>query len=61
MAVDGEGPSATGDVAARLGRRVSALGPVRAELIGKGLIYSPSYGHVAYTVPGMAGFIARRP
>lgn len=61
MAVDGEGPSASGEVAARLGRRVSALGPVRAELIGKGLIYSPSHGHVAYTVPGMAGFIARKP
>jgi hypothetical protein len=59
MAADGEGPSGTGDVAQRLGRRMSALGPVRAELIAKGLIYSPEHGQIAFTVPGMAAFIDR--
>ncbi|MEO3941420.1 hypothetical protein V3C41_10125 [Paenarthrobacter nicotinovorans] len=60
MAQDGEGPSSTGDVAAKMGKKPTALGPARSTLIGKGLIYSPEYGHVAFTVPGMAGFIARQ-
>lgn len=30
-------------------------------LIKKGLIYSPEHGQIAYTVPGMADFIARQP
>ncbi len=59
MAADGDGPSASGDVAHRLGRRLNAIGPVRAELIGKGLVYSPEHGQLAFTVPGMAAFIAR--
>lgn len=37
----------------------SELSVVRAELIRKGLIYAPRYGHVAFTVPGMAGYIER--
>ena len=61
MAIDGDGPSMTGEVARRLGRRPSALGPVRAELIAKGLIYPPEHGQVAFTVPGLAAFIARLP
>ncbi|UUL75630.1 ATP-binding protein [Pseudarthrobacter sp. Fe7] len=60
MAQDGEGPSSTGDVASKMGKKPTALGPARATLIDKGLIYSPEYGHVAFTVPGMAGFIARQ-
>jgi cytochrome c553 len=59
MAVDGEGPSGTGAIAQRLGRTLGALGPVRAELIAKGLVYSPEHGQLAFTVPGMAGFIER--
>jgi hypothetical protein len=59
MAVDRDGPSATRDVAQRLGRTLGALGPVRAELIARGLIYSPEHGQVAFTVPGMAAFIER--
>jgi AAA ATPase domain len=61
MAVDGDGPASSGDVAGRLGRKLSALGPVRAELIAKGLIYAPEHGQVAFTTPGMAGFIERLP
>ncbi|MEZ5119924.1 MAG: AAA family ATPase [Candidatus Nanopelagicales bacterium] len=61
MAVDGDRASLTGDVAARLGRKVTSLGPARASLIGKGLIYSPDHGMVAYTVPVMASFVQRQP
>jgi hypothetical protein len=35
------------------------MGPTRANLIAKGLIYAPQHGAVAFTVPGMAAFIAR--
>lgn len=59
MAADGAGPSSSGDIARRLGRKLSAIGPVRAELIAKGLVYTPEHGKLAYTVPGMAAFIER--
>ncbi len=59
MAADGEGPSQTADIATRLGRTQSNLGPIRAGLIGKGLVYPPEYGKIAFTVPGMAGFVHR--
>lgn len=61
MAEDGEGPSASGDIARRLGKaRVQQVGPTRAKLIHKGLVYSPEHGRIAYTVPGMASFILRQ-
>ena len=60
MAVDGGQHSRTPEIAERMGRTQSNLGPIRAGLIGKGLIYAPEYGMVAFTVPGMAGFIARQ-
>lgn len=60
MAEDGEGPSNTRDIAARLGGKVTSLGPHRAQLIAKGLVYSPEYGEIAFTVPGMADFIRRQ-
>jgi len=43
-----------------MGRPPSALGPARASLISKGLIYAPEHGQIAYTVPGMAQFITRQ-
>jgi hypothetical protein len=58
-AMGADGPCATKDVAQRLGRTVSSVGPIRAGLIGKGLIYSPEHGLVDFTVPGMADFVAR--
>ena len=61
MAPDGDGPSSSGEVARRLGRRIASLGPVRANLIAKGLVFAPEHGQIAFTVPGMAGFIARIP
>jgi hypothetical protein len=55
----GPGPRRTGDVAEILGARVSSLGPVRARLIKKGMIYSPAHGEVAFTVPPFAQFMIR--
>lgn len=60
MAVDGDAGSSSGDVAARLGKKGQALGPIRANLIAKGLVYSPAYGVVAYTGPAMAEFVRRQ-
>ena len=60
MAVDGDHGSASGEVAARLHKKTTALGPVRANLINKGLVYSPDHGIVAYTVPAMAEFVKRQ-
>ncbi len=61
MAADGDGPAVSGEVARRLGKRtVQQVGPIRARLIHKGLVYAPEHGLVAYTVPGMADFINRR-
>ncbi|MCB0992120.1 MAG: ATP-binding protein [Acidimicrobiales bacterium] len=59
MAIDGDGPSLTGTIAARLGKKPTSLGPTRANLINKGLVYPPEHGQIAFTVPGMAGFIRR--
>ncbi|MQA34910.1 ATP-binding protein [Modestobacter roseus] len=61
MALDGDSGSSSGEVAVRLGKRASSLGPARASLIAKGLIYAPEHGVVAFTVPGMADFIQRQP
>ncbi|WP_045821040.1 ATP-binding protein [Williamsia herbipolensis] len=39
----------------------NTAGPLRAALIRKGIVYSPEHGRIAFTVPGMSGFIARQP
>lgn len=59
MAQDQGTPSQTGDIAGRLGLRITSLGPYRANLINKGLIYSPEHGQIAYTVPAMADYVNR--
>ena len=61
MARDGDVGSQSGVVAERLGRKSTSLGPTRANLIAKGLIYAPEHGIVAFTVPHMAAFIERQP
>jgi hypothetical protein len=61
MAEDGDKVSSSGEIAARLGRRATSFGPTRASLIAKGLVYAPEHGVIAFTVPGMAGFINRQP
>lgn len=61
MAVDGDNGSSSGEVARRLQKKAAALGPTRASLINKGLIYAPEHGRIAFTVPRMADFITRQP
>jgi hypothetical protein len=61
MAEDGDDGSPSGEIATRLSRGPASLGPSRANLISKGLIYAPEHGVVAFTVPGMAAFILRQP
>jgi hypothetical protein len=60
MAIDGDEGSSSSEVATRLSRKPASLGPTRASLIAKGLIYAPEHGIVAFTVPGMAAFIGRQ-
>lgn len=60
MAIDGDQGSSSSEVATRLSRKPASLGPTRASLIAKGLIYAPEHGIVAFTVPGMAAFIGRQ-
>ena len=61
MARDGAGTSRIGDIAERLEKPgTQSLGPARANLIAKGIFYSPEYGVIAYTVPGMASCVLRR-
>ena len=60
MAADGPGPSNTAILASRMSRTPGSLGPVRAALISKGLIYQSDHGQVAYAVPGMSDFVRRQ-
>ena len=59
MAELGSGEYRTGDIADKLGVKVSSLGPVRAKLIKKGMIYSPAHGDMAFTVPLFNEFMTR--
>jgi hypothetical protein len=59
MAELGEGAHRSGDIADRLGQKVSGAAPVRSSLIGKGMIYSPAHGETAFTVPLFDGFLKR--
>ncbi|MDZ7277436.1 ATP-binding protein [Pantoea eucrina] len=59
MAVLGPGPHRSGDIATKLDKNVRALGPVRQSLIDKGMIWSPSHGDTAFTVPLFDQFLNR--
>ncbi len=59
MAELGPGPHRSGDIASALGRDVSSLAPTRAQLIAKGMIWSPSHGDTAFTVPLFDEFMRR--
>ena len=60
MAELGPGPHRTGTIAEILGlKRVESMGPRRAQLIKKGMIYSPVYGELAFTVPLFDEFMKR--
>lgn len=59
MAQLGPGPQRSGEIAAVLGVKVTSLGPLRANLIKKGMIYSPAHGDLAFTVPLFGEFMQR--
>ncbi|MFO1490481.1 MAG: ATP-binding protein [Kiritimatiellia bacterium] len=59
MAELGAGPHRSGDIAEVLRRGVTSLGPTRSQLIEKGMIWSPSHGDTAFTVPLFDAFMKR--
>jgi hypothetical protein len=59
MAELGAGPHRSGDIAAELNRETSSLGPIRGSLIAKGMIWSPTHGDTAFTVPLFDTFMKR--
>jgi hypothetical protein len=59
MAALGPGPHRSGDIAEALGVKVSAVAPRRNGLIRKGMIYGPTHGDTAFTVPLFDQFMKR--
>lgn len=59
MADLGPGPHRSGDIAERIGRKVTTVAPIRNALIAKGMIFSPAHGDTAFTVPLFDGFMKR--
>jgi len=59
MAMLGSGPYRSADVAEQLGESVQSLGPRRAQIISKGMIYSPAHGDIDFTVPMFDDFLRR--
>ncbi|MRU15384.1 ATP-binding protein [Roseovarius sp. A21] len=59
MAELGKGPYRSADVADRLQEPMNKLGPRRATIISKGMIYSPEYGDIAFTVPMFEEYLLR--
>ena len=58
MAELGE-PCNTGEVAEKMGKNLSSVSMTRDTLIKHDLAYSPKFGQIAFTVPGMGDFIKR--
>jgi hypothetical protein len=59
MARLGAGPYRSSDVAEILSEKLTTLGPRRAQIIAKGMIYSPAYGDIAFTVPMFDEYLKR--
>lgn len=59
MAQLGKGPYRSSDVADLLGESVQSLGPRRAQIINKGMIYSPAHGDIDFTVPMFEDYLNR--
>ncbi len=55
----GSTPQRSGDIAAKLGKTVEQVAPLRAQLINKGMIYSPAHGDTTFTVPLFEEFLRR--
>lgn len=59
MAELGPEPHLAGDVADVLQRKSTSLGPTRARLIEKGLLWTPEHGYAAFTVPQFDRYMKR--
>jgi hypothetical protein len=59
MAKLGAGPYRSSDIADALKETHQSLGPRRAQIISKGMIYSPSHGDIAFTVPLFNEYLIR--
>jgi hypothetical protein len=59
MAELGPGPHRSGDIAQTLSQKVISLAPLRNRLIRKGMIWAPSHGDTAFTVPLFHDYLAR--
>jgi hypothetical protein len=57
MALLGDEPVPTAQVAEELGRKPASVSPARDNLIKKGLIYSSERGQIAFTVPHFGRFL----
>jgi hypothetical protein len=53
------GPYRSSDVAEQLGVTMQKLGPLRARIIHKGMIYSQAHGDIDFTVPMFSNFLRR--
>jgi hypothetical protein len=60
MSALGDGPYAMAEIVAAMGRSASSLGPARANIIAKGMIYSTDHGYLDFTVPLFAEFMRRQ-
>ncbi|MCH7845653.1 MAG: ATP-binding protein [Acidobacteria bacterium] len=59
MAGLGPGPYGSGAIAEGLGKTTAQVGPVRDSLLKRGLVYSPRWGRLAFTVPMFDEFLMR--
>jgi hypothetical protein len=59
MASLGDGPVPLASIAKALDRTTQSLGPTRASIIHKGMIYGAEHGYLAFTVPLFAEFMRR--
>ncbi|MXX41233.1 MAG: ATP-binding protein [Gemmatimonadetes bacterium] len=59
MAELGPGAQRGSEVAECLSVKINSIGPTRAKLINKGMIYSPAHGYLAFTVPLFDDFMRR--
>lgn len=60
MSLDGDGPSATAEVAERLDKQTTSLSSLRAKLIDIGVIEPAGRGYVRFVIPFMADCLVKR-
>lgn len=57
--IGSKGPYRSSDVAEKLDESIQKLGPRRAKIIHKGMIYSQAHGDIDFTVPMFADYLRR--